>query len=180
MTETQDLMPKTKRLLVRPFEMADAAALQSQCGNLNVARMTSRIPHPYPDGAAEQWIAAQEALRRDGQEINFCIEHDAAVIGSVGLRRAHGGTYELGYWIAEPCWGHGFATEAARRAVSYAFDELGAARVTAGHYCDNPASGRVLEKCGFRYTSTNKQLSVARGGTVDCRRFVIEAQTTAQ
>jgi len=177
MTETQDLELKTKRLLLRPYKMDDAAALQSQCGNLNVARMTSRIPHPYPDGAAEQWIAAQEALRRDGHEITFCIDHDGAMVGSVGLRRAHGGTYELGYWIAENTWGQGYATEAARRAVAFAFDELGAARVCAGHYVDNPASGRVLEKCGFRYTSTNSQLSVARGATVECRRFVIEART---
>ncbi len=178
MTETQDLMLKTQRLLLRPFTTDDAAVLQSQCGNLKVARMTSRIPHPYPDGAAEQWIDAQDTLRRDDQEITFCIEHDGAMIGSVGLRRANGRTYELGYWLTEPCWGRGFATEAARRAVAFAFDELGAARVCAGHYLDNPASGRVLEKCGFRYTHTNSQRSLARGATVDCRRHVIEARTT--
>jgi len=177
MTETQDLVLKTKRLLLRPFKMDDAAALQNQCGNLNVARMTSRIPHPYPDGAAEQWIAAQEALCRNGQEFTFCVEHDGAMIGAVGLRRAHGGTYELGYWLAEPRWGQGFATEAAGRAVAFAFDDLEAARVCAGHYVDNPASGRVLEKCGFRYTSTNTQWSLARGATVECRRHVIEART---
>lgn len=177
MTETQDLILTTERLTLRPFRPDDAAALQHHCGNPNVARMTSRIPHPYPDGAAEQWIAAQNRSRDDGDEITFCIEHDGAMIGSVGLRRAHGGTYELGYWLAEPYWGHGFATEAARRAVAFAFDDLGAARVCAGHYLDNPASGRVLEKCGFRYTSTNKQLSVARRATVDCRRYVIETDT---
>ena len=87
MTETQDLVLKTKRLLLRPFEMADAATLQSQCGNSNVARMTSRIPHPYPDGAAEQWIAAQQALRRDIQEITLCIEHDGMMVGAIGLRQ---------------------------------------------------------------------------------------------
>lgn len=177
MTETRDLVLTTKRLLLRPFHLNDAATLQSQCGNLNVARMTSRIPHPYPDGAAEQWIAAQETLRNERQEITFCIEHDDAMIGSVGLRRANGRTYELGYWLAEPCWGHGFATEAAGRAVAFAIDQLDAARVCAGHYLDNPASGRVLEKCGFRYTSTNSQWSMARGATVDCRRYVIEPRT---
>lgn len=180
MTETQDLVLKTKRLLLRPFQPIDAAALQSQAGNLNVARMTSRIPHPYPDGAAGQWIAAQEALRRDNGELNFCVERDGEMVGAVGLRRAHGGTYELGYWLSEPCWGHGFATEAAGRAVAFAFNQLGAARVCAGHYLDNPASGRVLEKCGFRYTSTNSHWSLARGATVDCRRYVIEARPALQ
>ena len=176
MTETEDLILETKRLIIRPFRADDASLLQTYCSNWNVARMTSRIPYPYPDGAAEQWIAAQTPPRRDSDEITFCIEREGVMVGSIGLRYPRPGTYELGYWIGEPHWGQGFATEAARHTVAFAFDTLGAARVYAGHYVDNPASGRVLEKCGFRYTCTNTQLSVARGGNVACRRYVIEAQ----
>lgn len=177
MTETEDLTLTTKRLLLRPFRPEDAGALQTQCSNLNVARMTSRIPHPYPDGAAESWIAEQASLRRDDKEITFCVERAGAMIGAVALRHLRPGTYELGYWIGEPHWGQGFATEAARRTVAFAFDDLDAARVYAGHYVDNPASGHVLEKCGFRYTCSNTQWSVARGTTVVCRRYIIEAVT---
>jgi ribosomal-protein-alanine N-acetyltransferase len=163
---TADTVLTTDRLVLRPFVEADAPAVQALCGNWNVARMLAVVPHPYPDGLAEEWIAGQADKRTRGEEHIFAIEYAGEVIGAVGLeRRGHEDrdTYELGYWIAEDRWGRGLASEAAARVVRYAFEELGVVRLTSGHFDENPASGKVLEKCGFRVTGKGELPCAARG-----------------
>jgi RimJ/RimL family protein N-acetyltransferase len=136
--------------------------------------MTSRIPHPYPGGAAARWIAERDALAASGREISFCLDSAGTVAGAVTLRRLAQGLYDLGYWIGKSWWGRGFATAAAQGASAHAFAVLGAGAVRAGHYLDNPASGRVLEKCGFRYTGNDWQWSQARQQIVPCRRYLLQ------
>ncbi len=162
------------RVRLRPFRAGDAAALQGICGGWQVARMTSRIPHPYPAGAAARWIGAREGLATSGRETSFCLESGGTVAGAVTLRRLRRGLYDLGYWIGQIWWGQGFATAAARHASAHAFAVLGANGVRAGHYLDNPASGRVLEKCGFRYTASDWQWCQARQQIVPCRRYHLQ------
>jgi RimJ/RimL family protein N-acetyltransferase len=167
------MMPtlETERLLLRPFGPEDASAVQGHCGNWNIARMLTRVPHPYGLDLAVSWIASHAADWRSGDEITFCIETDGEAIGALSLRRTTDRAYELGYWLGEPFWGKGFVTEAARRAVCFAFEELGAEKLTSGHYRDNPASGRVLEKCGFRYSGEGMMPCDARGETVVHRNY---------
>lgn len=162
---------ETERLLLRPFRSEDAAFVHRHCSEWNVARMLTRVPHPYTRDMAESWIASHEAAWNVGDEVSFCIELGGEAIGTVGLRRTEPGTCNLGYWLGEPWWGRGFTTEAARRAVRFAFEELGAEKLTSGHFSDNPASGQVLEKCGFRYTGEGVEHSVARGEAVAHRNF---------
>ncbi len=69
--------------------------------------------------------------------------------GCCGLHLRESGLFELGYWLGRPFWGHGYATEAARKLAGFAFSRLKATQLTAGYFHDNPASGRVLEKVGF-------------------------------
>ena len=173
---------KTERLLLRAFSAEDASAVQAHCGNWNIARMLARVPHPYGHDLASRWIASHAAEWRSGDEHTFCIERDGDAVGAVGLRRTAVATYELGYWLGEPWWGNGFVTEAALRAMRFAFGELGAEKLTSGHYLDNPASGRVLEKCGFRYTGESMVPCEARGEAVahrnfECRRDEMESRT---
>lgn len=154
---------KTERLLLRPFRAEDAAAVQTHCGHWNVVRMLAIVPHPYTRKHAEDWIASHEADWKSGDEITFCVDLHGEAAGAISLRRKEAGVYVLGYWLGEPWWGKGYATEAARRTARFAFEELGAENLIAGHFLDNPASGRVLEKCGFRYTGEGTEHSVARG-----------------
>jgi RimJ/RimL family protein N-acetyltransferase len=161
---------ETERLL-RPFRPEDASAVQTQLGNLNVARMLAQIPHPYTHDLAECWIASHVVAWHSGDETVFCIELDGEAIGSVVLRRTANKTYKLGCWLGEAWWGKGFATEAAREAVRFAFDRLGAKILTSGHFHDNPASGRVLEKCGFRYIGESMEPCEARGEAVAHKNF---------
>jgi RimJ/RimL family protein N-acetyltransferase len=173
----------TERLTLRPFAQADARTVQALCGNWNVARMLAVVPHPYPDGLAEDWIAGQAGKHARGEEYVFAIEHDGAVIGAVGLERRGRtspdtpGTYEIGYWIAEEFWGQGLASEAAGRVVRYAFEALGVARLTSGHFDENPASGKVLAKCGFRITGKGELPCAARGQAVPATLLELVAET---
>lgn len=167
------MMPtlETERLLLRPFRAADAAAVAALAGSWDVARMLARVPHPYTHEMAEAWIATHVPLWQSGEELVFCIEYDGKMVGSIGLQRSREGTYELGYWLGKTWWGRGLATEAAKRVVRFAFEELGAIRMVSGHLADNPASGRVLEKCGFRYTGNSMEHCEARGGAVAHKGF---------
>ena len=162
---------QTDRLLLRPFRLEDAAAVAAYCGDWDVARMTARIPHPYALDDAIDWI---EGRVEGPPELRFCIEVEGAAAGAIGLVDQGDGVYELGYWIGRPFWGKGYATEAARAVVRFAFEALGAIRLTSGHMLENPASGRVLEKCGFVATGeVVEQDCLARGSREPIRRLAL-------
>jgi RimJ/RimL family protein N-acetyltransferase len=157
----------TPRLILRPLRAGDGPRIQAFCGAWPVARMLARVPYPYPDGLAETWIAQQAADRQSGLAYVFAILLDDEVIGVIGLERRAHGAYELGYWLGEPWWGQGYMSEAAARVVRFAFDDLKLDRVTASYFADNPASGRVQEKCGFRTTGHGRLACTSRGAEVD-------------
>jgi ribosomal-protein-alanine N-acetyltransferase len=159
---------RTKRLTLRPFEQSDADAVRALAGNWNVARMVSVIPHPYPERLAAAWIDGHPAARERGAAYPFAITLDGAVIGAIGLNRIDSGRYMLGYWIGEPWWGLGFATEAARAIVRFARDTLALSALDSTHLFENPASGRVLAKCGFVRTGETMRWCESRGRTLKC------------
>jgi RimJ/RimL family protein N-acetyltransferase len=138
----------TARLILRAPRSEDASAIASLANDQRIAANTTRIPHPYGVTDAEQFIAA--ARRRHG-EASFVIARDDAVIGVCGVDCRDDGI-ELGYWLGVPYWGRGFATEAARALIDYAFDDLQHDTLQAGARVTNPASRRVLEKCAFQWT----------------------------
>jgi ribosomal-protein-alanine N-acetyltransferase len=143
---------ETARLRLRPFAPADAAAVQANLGDGRIAETTLTIPHPYPPGGAEEFIARHPEAWRGGKSATWAIvDRSDRLVGAMSLRLTlahHRG--EAGYWIAVAEWGKGFATEALRRVIAFAFDELGLHRVEAHHFVGNPASGRVMERCGMR------------------------------
>ena len=114
---------------------------------------TLTIPYPYPAGEAERWIARHAEGWEQGRRATFavCLGEGGELCGAVGLgiERAHAGG-ELGYWIARSHWSRGLASEAARAVIEFAFGPLDLQRVYAAHFTWNPASGRVLEKCGMQ------------------------------
>lgn len=148
---------RTDRLTVRLPRDADAARLARLCGEWDVARMTGGVPYPYPPEAAAGWIALQWAARRRREAFRFLIDdHETGaprLVGGIGVfKRRADEPWELGYWIGTPFAGRGYATEAARATIAWTRAHLRLTHLTAGHFADNPASGRVLEKLGFRAT----------------------------
>jgi len=132
--------------------LADAPRVQHLAGERAVAQFTLNIPHPYPDGVAEKWIASHQPKYEKGELVNFAITRrpDGLLIGAVGLalNPAHARA-EIGYWIGTPYWGQGYCTEAARAVVDYGFDVLRVNRIQSRHFAANPASGRVMQKLGM-------------------------------
>jgi RimJ/RimL family protein N-acetyltransferase len=148
---------RTERLTLRPFEDSDAPAVQRLAGAYEVALNTLSVPHPYPDGAAEQWIASQrEEFAKDTLH-NFAAVADGELVGSIGLMMKGDAIAEIGYWIGVPYWGRGYATEAAAELVRYGFETCNLHRIYAGYYARNAASGRVMEKLGMKYEGTLRQ-----------------------
>lgn len=147
----------TPRLCLRPLTADDAPAIQTLAGDFAVADTTLTVPHPYPDGVAETWIATHVEQYQAGQPAVFAItlKDDGTFLGTIGLalqppfQRA-----ELGYWIGVPFWNRGFCTEAARAMVEYGFSVLGLHKICAHHFTRNPASGRVMQKIGMRKEGT--------------------------
>lgn len=163
----------TPRLRLRKPERRDAPTLAKLLNDFDLARMTSRIPHPYGIEDAEAFLdrQAQVDWRRDGV---FMVEHpDQGLIGTLGFDTRDDGALEVGYWIGRPFWGCGFATEAARAGLNWAHKAWSRRFVVAGHFADNPASGEVLCKAGFLYTGEVRPTpSMARGQCVPARMMV--------
>jgi RimJ/RimL family protein N-acetyltransferase len=161
---------ETERLILRPPDLADAPAVQRLAGAREVALNTLMIPHPYPDGAAEEWISKQ----RTEDQINFAItvRESGELAGVMGLivNRDHARA-EIGYWIGVPYWGRGYATEAGRAVVRHAFEDLGINRVYAEVFARNPASARVLRKLGMRHEGTHRAHIVKWGEAVDVEMY---------
>ena len=161
---------ETKRLKLRPIRMSDAQRIAHFCDDPGVGRNLSMTPLPYTLSAAEGWLLILAARARAACDYVFATELPGeGLIGVVGAHRVGGDGVEVGYWFGRPFWGRGFATEAVSAFVAEA-RALG--QLKAGHFVDNPASGRVLAKSGFDYTGeTVAMFSMGRGSRVDCRRM---------
>ena len=163
-------MPRleTERLLLRPPEFRDVEAIATWIGDYDVAKNLASVPHPYREDDAREFVARVVKQHATGEGFCFAVtrKQDGVFMGCCGLRLKDG-RFELGYWLGKPFWGLGYATEAAKKVLSFAFRDLKVASVGASWFHDNPASGRVLEKLGGRQEGTEPLRSLARGHEVD-------------
>lgn len=160
------MFARTKRLTLRPGWPEDAPALTRAIGHAQVADKLARVPWPYGLGDAEAFLSRPRPIDAPGF-LMFESPTDAPrLVGGIGLQPGETpGQYDLGYWVTPDAWGRGYATEAGRQVIEIARHALGLKRLTAFHFADNPASGRVLEKLGFRPTGrVEPRPSLARGG----------------
>lgn len=161
---------RTPRLLLRPWAARDADALVRHANNRNVARtLRDAFPHPYTRDDARQWLESRATDQ--GPTLDFAIELDGEAVGSVGLK-TRGDilrcTLEVGYWLAEPLWGCGLVSEAVAAVVDYAFATFPDIEAVQAHHIEsNPASGRVLEKCGFRLDGRLRRSAIKEGVVED-------------
>ncbi|HWV13065.1 MAG TPA: GNAT family N-acetyltransferase, partial [Sphingobium sp.] len=162
------MFARTPRLLLRPGWMEDASALVEAFGDPAVLRNLIRAPASYGMDDARDFLAMPQDSRLP-RLLAFSRTRGAPrLVGGCGVHLAEDGTPELGYWIARPYWGLGFATEAANAVFSMA-RAAGLRGIRAVHFADNPASGNVLRKIGFRHTGQVEQrYSPARGTTAEC------------
>jgi len=165
------MFARTERLLLRPGWAEDAPALAQAIADETIVRNLAVAPWPYSLRDAEAFLAAPRDPILPSMLIFERTGGEAALAGSCGLGRRASGKVELGYWIARPFWGRGFATEAGTALIAIA-RALGLHQLEASHFLDNPASGRVLEKLGFQSTGMiAPRLSCARGTEIPARYF---------
>jgi ribosomal-protein-alanine N-acetyltransferase len=175
--------PTTQRLILRAPMMTDMKVFVPLLGDWEVARNLGPVPYPYTDTLFREYLARTDAERRDGTDYNMAVTRalDGAFIGVVSVHRhATDPTVELGYWYGRPYWGQGYATEAARPLLRFAFEDLGVEAVTSGFFIDNPNSGRVLEKLGFTATGTKQRHCVSRGCEVTVHRVLLTKEQFAR
>src|SRR5690554_15307 len=147
---------ETSRLTLRPFSIEDAPRVQELAGDRRVSEMTINIPYPYKDGMAEQWISSHVESFANGDRIVYAvtISHSAELIGTISLTQLTDNDGNLGYWISFPYWGYGYCTEAAGALVDFCLYKYGLPLIYARHLAENPASGRVILKNGFKYVGS--------------------------
>jgi ribosomal-protein-alanine N-acetyltransferase len=164
---------ETGRLLLRPPKAADISQFVPLLDDYDVSKNLSRVPHPYTedDGCGFIIIVANGWGTRKDFMFGILLKEDSAYIGTCGVHPSR--DWEFGYWLGRPYWGHGYATEAVVRLIRFAFEDLGAQRLTAGWFADNPASGRVLEKLGCEPDGEEERASLSRGCKVICHKVVL-------
>jgi len=150
----------TDRLRIRVLEERDLALFAKRAGAPEVYATTLRMPRPYTVEDARAFMEAQHAAWAVGTGLvtAVCLRETDEPIGSIGLEMNRPmDRAELGYWIAVPVWGNGYATEASGAMLGYGFAHLGLHRIYAGHFAGNDASGRVLTKVGMKFEGTLRE-----------------------
>ena len=163
---------RTARLTLRAPTLADAPRVAMLIDDFDVSKNLTRVPHPYGLADAEQFLTRV----RDPEAVDrpFAVEAEGRLVGVIGFHTEVGARLpEVGYWFGRPYWGRGYATEATVAALAWAREHKGLRGAVAGHFADNPASARVLDKVGFLYTGERvAKTSLARGEEVETRMMV--------
>lgn len=144
------MFARTERLLLRPSWAEDAAELHQAIADEGIVRNLARAPWPYTLEDAVQFATQEHDTLYPAFLLMLRTHGAPRIIGACGIGN-YDGSAELGYWIARPYWGLGFATEAGR-AVIHIAKAIGHKKLIASHFTDNPASGNVLRKIGFHNT----------------------------
>lgn len=163
---------RSERLFLRPIWEEDAPAIYRGIAEEVIVRNLARAPWPYTLADAEYFVS----MERDPKQPGFAITlpETGEYVGQCGYGPDEDGQLQVGYWIARQHWGKGYATEAARAVLDIG-RSLGLGRVVASHFVDNPASGKVLRKAGFRPTGEVRPLySRARDAHYPAARYVID------
>jgi RimJ/RimL family protein N-acetyltransferase len=165
----------TERLVLRPPHEDDVAELVTLAHNPRIAEMLSRMPHPYGEAEARSFLTRSTLSRHAGGVYAVTLAETGAFVGCAGLNATDRGL-ELGYWMGEPYWRRGYATEAAHALVDLAFRATNINVLHASCRVINPASRRVIHKCGFQYAGQGMLNSLV-AGKVPVERYRLDRKT---
>lgn len=161
------MFARTPRLFLRPGWPEDAPALAAAANHRTVARRLENVPFPYRLDHATEWLTRPHDPRAATMLVISHEDDRPAIVGVVSVIPREGEPM-LGYWYTPSAWGRGYATEAGRAAIDIARHAMGLRRLASRYHVDNPASGRVLRKLGFRETGARLPVfALARGEMVE-------------
>jgi ribosomal-protein-alanine N-acetyltransferase len=158
------------------FQSSDKPALIQHLMEKDIYDRTLRIPFPYTDADAEHWLALVVKITQEqGRPVHFAIrDANDALIGGCGFDDFQVGKShraEVGYWLAKPYWGRGIMTAVVGRVCRHAFEEFGLVKIAAHVFTRNPASARVLEKCGFLQEGLLRKHYLKEDKLIDAKVF---------
>lgn len=159
---------ETERLMLRRPTLADVKAIAALANDRRIAEMTRRLPHPYTQDHAIEFV---RAIATDTRETVFLIESNFVPVGMVGIDWREPEAPELGYWFGVEHWGQGFGTEAARAVIDFTFEEFEVEHLISGARVANPSSRNILEKCGFQWSGVELHRFEALGSSTPVDRF---------
>ncbi len=162
---------KTARLTLRPLQDSDAGLIKLYVGDARVAMNLAVVPHPYPEGAAQAFIARSQNL--DDDQIIWAIVMNSELIGAISITPTNKGRGNIGYWLAPQFWGAGFMPEALEAVIAFA-NKNGFTGLDAGVHQGNHGSARVLIKEGFTYIGDSESHSIPRGGMVQTWNYALD------
>ncbi len=168
--ESRAVVLETDRLVLRQPTLADVKAIAHVVGDKRVSINLRRVPHPYTQDDAISFVSTIAGTI----DTVFLVERERAAIGLVGVSWENENAPELGYCFGANHWGKGYATEAARAVIDYAFEEFAIDELLSGARVLNPASRHVLEKCGFQWTGVELHRFLALGSSTPVDRFKLE------
>ena len=165
----------TKRLVLRQPHHDDAEDMALLANNFEIAKNLARMPYPYFDADARDFL--KKITKRDDSSCTFAITKadNGRFIGVCGLHDASG-VHEhpyMGYWLGEPYWGQGYATEAASAMIDLYFKTTTRETMMASCMSNNVASRRVIEKCGGEFWKSEDAFSNTLGKTQKIDKFQI-------
>ena len=166
--EASSCVLETERLMLRRPTLADVKAIARLADDRRIAENTRRLPHPYLQEHAIEFV---RAIAENTRETVFLIENNFVPIGMVGIDWREPAAPELGYWLGIEYWGQGFGTEATRAVIDFTFEEFDIEHLTAGARVTNPASRNILEKCGFQWSGVELHRFEALGSSTPVDRF---------
>ena len=167
---------ESRRLWLRWPRAADAVAIAALAGAREVAEKTARIPHPYPTGAAADFVLSARARNHAGEGLSLVLSPKSRpneAIGAIGLEPDGAGGVELGYWLGKPYWGRGLMSEAASALLDMARRVGGVGEIHAAAMVGNEASRRLLLGLGFVPLGPGVVEAPARGGSARVERFLL-------
>ena len=176
MADWQVAIPIRTGLTLTEMRGSDRDVLVEYLNDPEIYASTLRIPSPYKPSDAEKYLAIlAENSAKLGFPTNFAIRDvNGKLIGGCGFEGlVVGHRAEIGYWVARPFWGQGIATAVVRTACEHAFAQWKLVRIAGLVFAFNPASARVLEKCGFEYEGLLRKHAQKMGQTYDCRAYAL-------
>ncbi len=166
----------SSRLVLRPVESGDAEGVLRLAGDAEVANRTLSIPHPMASADAAEFIAGCRIRMAGGRALVLAVveKRTSALIGMIGVEwKEDRSRAEVGYWLGRDHWGQGLMSEALASLLPLLFEGLRLDVVEASAFDDNPASQRVLEKCGFARLGRRVQEAPVRGRLVALDDFAL-------
>lgn len=173
---------ETRRLWLRWPRAADAALIARRLGERDVAEMTAHAPHPYPPGAAADFVLKARADNMGGNDLVLVLAPKARpteIIGAIGLHGRGAQEATLDFWLGKPFWAQGYMSEAAHALLDMAFSLTDLTAVHAVARQGDLAARHVLEACGFHSAGSGVETAPARGGIIPVERYALSRSQRA-